>query len=269
MPMPAPPKRACSRYSATGTLCTTPTARADGWCGVCDGYTVRAPREETERRQRWHWGPGPWHPAPLGLETDEAYEIEIHPHVVRDYSSHHTVPPKTAVVQIRSLLEDLITSGAPTEADVRGRRRIYLPQGGYGLMLSQDRGTVVRYCTRHAERTWAQYRGGVHSRISTPNRGTAWQRAALAEHLPVKVTATALHGYTRHVLGTKITRGNIDDIARRLAAHLNEYVLPKWDRTADVTLADGQGSTWVLAVDDRSPEGVVVANYATGVRTEE
>ncbi|MFD3997245.1 hypothetical protein [Streptomyces sp. NPDC058583] len=48
-------------------------------------------------------------PAPLGLETDEAYEIGIHPHVVRDYSGHHAVPPKTAVVvQLRSLLEDLI-----------------------------------------------------------------------------------------------------------------------------------------------------------------
>ncbi|MFF3615845.1 hypothetical protein [Streptomyces sp. NPDC002580] len=265
MPAPAPPKRGCTRFNADGTPCTTRTARGDGWCGGCDGYTARTPNSGPGKRARWQWGAGPWRPGLLGLEPDEAYEIEIHPRVVNDYSAHHTVSPNVAVVQIRSLLEDLITSDAPTEIDGGGYWRILLPRDSYGLMLSPDRGLILRYCTRHRERTWAQYRSGVLSRISYGGSGgAAWRREALAEYTTMKVGGSAFHGFARHILGVKTTRDNVDEVARQFAAYLNEHVLPRWDRTTREAVDDGRGVTWILAVDDQSPDGIVIANYATG-----
>ncbi|MGY5047340.1 hypothetical protein ACWDE0_17120 [Streptomyces sp. 900105755] len=209
-------------------------------------------------------GPHAWQPAELGLDADEAYEIEIRPRVVHGYSAHHGVSPKTAIVQIRSLLEDLITTEAPTETNEDGNWRILFPREGYGLMLSPDRTLILRYCTRHAERTWAQVRSGVTSRISDGrNKGRAWCREALAKHLPIHVTTSALHGYTKHALGVKVTRDNVDELACQLACHLNDHVLPKWQRSPSETIDDKNGITWVLVVDDQSPDGAVVANYAT------
>lgn len=269
MPVPVPPAHSCTRYNADGARCTTRTVRVDGWCGECDGYTTRTPHRDTAR-PRWSWGDGTWQAAALGLEPDEAYEIEIHRRVVDDYSAHHGVSPKTAIVQIRSLLEDLITVNAPSETDGGGYWRILLPRDGYGLMLSPDRGLILRYCSRHMERTWAQYRRGVLSRIS-PGRGgggSAWRREALANHAPIRVTESAFHGYARHVLHVKTTRDNVDEVAQQLAAHLSEHVLPKWRRTPNETVDDMHGTTWVLAINAQSPDGIVITNYATGSQAE-
>ncbi|MFJ9799805.1 hypothetical protein [Streptomyces sp. NPDC101145] len=264
MGTPAPPRRICTRYNADGSRCTARTVRGDGWCGDCDGYTSRAPDEGL--RPRWHWGDHDWQPAALGLEVDEAYEVDIHPRVVRDYSAHHRVTPKVAIHELRSLLEDLLIAGESAETDDGGYWRIFAARDGYGLMLSPDRSTILRYCTRHLERTWAQHRGGVASRLAKRHGSTAWCREALAKYTSLPVYASPMSNYARHVLGMKLNRGTVDTVAENLVAHLEECVLPKWRRTAREQIDDGQGTVWVLVVDERAPDGAVIASFAADAK---
>lgn len=216
------------------------------------------------RRSEWRWGTGTWTPGTLGMDSDEAYEIDVTPGAVATYGRVHAVVPQVAETQIRSLLEDLISERAATERSSTGTWRIYFRRHGYGLVISADRGHVLRYCTRHAERTWAQYRTGVTSRISGPGGLPAWKREAVAGHLPLPVGGKALNLYARHTLGLKVTRDTVDDIARRLAAHLGAHVLPHWSRTGETAIEDGHGNTWILLRTERFPDGIIAAVYATG-----
>lgn len=265
---PAPPRRPCRRYGADGTACSNTTNRADGWCGRCDGYTTVTPAVTRDapgpRRSEWRWGPGAWTPGTLGMDSDEAYEVDVTPGAVATYARVHSVVPQIAETQIRSLLEDLISEQATTERSGTGTWRIYFRKHGYGLVISADRSHVLRYCTRHAERTWAQYRTGVTSRISGSGGMAAWKREAVSGHVPLPIGGKALNLYARHTLGLKITRDTIDEIARRLAAHLAENVLPHWLRTEEAVIEDGHGNTWVLLRNERFPDGIIATVYATG-----
>ncbi|MEE1838100.1 hypothetical protein [Streptomyces sp. SP17KL33] len=248
--------------------------RADGWCGECAGYTTPTPATPDPNPTRhWYWGKGTWRPAALDLDSDEAYEVDIHPGVVDFYSRHHGGTRKAAILDIRGLLEDLITADARTETDEEGNYRIYLKQAGYGLMLTADRGEVVRYRTKHRERTWPQFRKGVKSRpgASIPARLSAlpaWQRGPMST-LPIQMTSSAFNSYARHSLGVKVTQDNITTIVEQLTAHLVAHVLPKWQHTEQETVDDGHGRTWLLAVNSDAQDGVALANFATDTGHEE
>ncbi|MFD9462059.1 hypothetical protein [Streptomyces sp. NPDC060027] len=265
---PAPPRRACVRYGADGVRCGNATNRADGWCGQCEGYTTPEPpttdAEAKPRRSAWRWGPGDWKPAPLGMDSDEAYEIDVTPGAVATYAKVHAVEPQNAETEIRSLFEDLIADQAATERNEAGAWRVYFPKHGYGLLISEDRSHILRYCTRHMERTWAQYRTGVASRIAGPNRMPAWKREGVARHIDLAVGGKVVDLYARHKLGLKVTSENIDEVARRLAAHVNENVLPQWRHGDDESIDDGGGNTWRLVRDDEHPGGLILATYASG-----
>jgi hypothetical protein len=250
--------------------CTTPTVRGDGWCGECAGYTTPAP-PQTEHNpvMHWYWGEVEWRPATLDMDPDEAYEVDIAPGTVDHYARLHNVSRKAAILEIRGLLEDMITADARTETDEQGRYRVQFKQKGYGLMLTADRGMVVRYCTKHRERTWAQLRSGVASRsagsgtIFSPAGGSgipAWQRQAMST-LPIRVSKSAFASFARHSLGTKVTRDNVADITEQLTAHLTAHVLPKWQRTENETVDDGHGRAWLLVVNSKAPDGAVLATF--------
>ncbi|MFI8185960.1 hypothetical protein ACIF70_36390 [Actinacidiphila glaucinigra] len=267
MAIPAPPQRICARFAADGARCTIATTRADGWCGKCDGYTTAHAAMATGQkpaRSQWRWGPGPWAVAELGMDSDEAYEIDITPGAIATYTRVHSVAPKVADTQIRSLLEDLISEHATTLRNAEGAWRVYFRKHGYGLLLSQDRTHVLRYCTWHAERTWAQHRTGIASRISAPGGMPAWKREAVAKHIPLPIAEKAVNLYARHALGLKATAETIDDIAQQIGANLRENVLPKWDRGDVEAIDDGHGNTWRLIRTDDQPDGIVTAVYATG-----
>ncbi len=273
--MPTTTPATCTRYNADGARCQIPTVRLDGWCGQCDGYRRPIPEKlrESSSGSHWVWGPPErWTAAPLGLDPDEAYEVEVLENAIHYYCRIHGVTRQAAEVEIRSLLEDLITSGAATERNTSGDWRIYLERKGYGLGLTPDRGAVARYRTRHRERTWAQVKNGVRSRVAAPRKhsargGAAWQRAALQDPaLPIEVAPLALSQYARFGLGQRLTQDNIGGIVQQLAAHLRDHVLPRWEQEhgPSETLSDGGNGTWVLATDEDAPKGIVLSVRFTG-----
>lgn len=86
----------------------------------------------------------------------------------------------------------------------------------------------------------------------------------MSGHIPLPIGGKVLNLYARHTLGLKVTRDTIDEIVRRLAAHLADNVLPHWPRTEEAVIEDGHGNTWVLLRNERFPDGVIATVYATG-----
>ncbi|MFB7216518.1 hypothetical protein [Streptomyces sp. NPDC056255] len=197
------------------------------------------------------------------MSSDEAYEVDVTPGAIANYGRVHAVTPQVAETQIRSLLEDLISEQAATEQSETGAWRIYFRKHGYGLLISEDRSHVLRYCTWHMERTWAQYRTGVTSRITGPGGMSAWKREAVTKYIPLPIGEKAVNLFARHVLGLKLTPENIDVAAEQIGVHLSKNVLPHWQRGDDEAIDDGIGNTWRLVRSEHHPDGMIVAVYAT------
>lgn len=260
MPVPAPPP--CTRYQADGTRCRNTTTRTDRWCGRCDGFATAHPPSPPAVPS-----PAPSTPASRpstvhGLEPEHAYVIRVSRNAVRRYSRTHRTDDRVSEAQIRTLLEDAIIAGASTSVDESGR--LMISHQGYGLVLSPDRGLVVSYFTSHLERTWQQVRGGVRSRIpAARDRAAHAHRQAVIQRLPIRTTPQAFNLYARRVLNTRSDRTTFDAIGRALEKHLINHVLPQWMRSAEETIDDGTGWTWLLVRNERAPEGLVAACFAT------
>ncbi|WP_164543603.1 hypothetical protein [Streptomyces mobaraensis] len=166
----APIRRICTRYTADGQPCLNFTDRHDRWCGSCAGFSAAAPRPGQYgnywfRPENDRCG---WTPAPCPFAPDWAYEVSITQTAQQQFITSHGGTPAQAEAQLRSLLEDLLRSGRIDQArpDAGGMWRLMFFEEGYLLLVSADREAVIAYRTRHAERTWSQYKAGVRSRVA-------------------------------------------------------------------------------------------------------
>ncbi|WP_432923533.1 hypothetical protein ACQPZZ_26825 [Microbispora sp. CA-135349] len=175
-PIPAPPIRPCTRYRRDGSKCPETTTYADGWCRAegCDGFSrpdpaiaqpVERPAEAPQKILRLK------RIVPLSavpFDPDDAYTVQVSRAAVRSFIAAHGGRPAEAEAQIRSLLEDLLL-GTPQTTASRGTNGSWvLVTGkpfGYGIILAEDDNVVVHYSTLHRERTYAQARAGVTSRV--------------------------------------------------------------------------------------------------------
>lgn len=204
---PAPPsRRTCPRYNADGSACTTTTTRADGWCGECDGFTLAQTTSREHVDLKWFQrrpNHQEWTAVPAPLAAEEAYEVTVAYAAREQFATRHTCTETEAEAQIRSLLEDLLLSGQIDRAE-DGLYRLMFQKDGYLLLLSADTEVVKAYRTRHRERTWAQLKSGVKSRITPPRRAPVWARGLLDEQDgPALITWRALSNYGKAYAGGK------------------------------------------------------------------
>lgn len=198
MPMPAPPRRQCTRHSKDGQRCTAGTVRADRWCGTCDGYLNAS-------------GPAPsgQNPRVFGscetdmppLDGEDAYEISVTRDAKHAYTARHGGTFEQAEVALRSLLEDALLLGKHGTRTAAGRWAVGTDKFTYAVYLSPDLEALVHYRTAHAERTWAQVKAGVRSRITHRTKKRAkWLTgvAQTCQDMPVRVSDAALLGYANH-----------------------------------------------------------------------
>lgn len=180
MPVPGPPRQQCARYSAAGRRCETLTARFDGWCGECDGFTqaIEPSLEERERkiaanraaRERAAANPGydrVYETPPLSAE--DLGVLEVGQAAIRNFLERHGGSEAAARQQILSLVEDCVTSGSAHRRP-SGYWTLSVKKGAYNVSITPDLDLVTNYRTLHAERTWAQVKAGVKSRLSARPR---------------------------------------------------------------------------------------------------
>jgi DNA helicase IV len=237
-------ERSCTRHHADGQRCRNRTSSPDGWCrqSGCDGYRTRRARRPQD--QPTVLG------SPAGLDTGARLEPSVRASVITvsaaaraRFAVHHRATAREAEVEIRAMLGDLLAEGRQAR---RKDGRWHLERDGYRLVLDRSAASVVDYQTVHAERSWAQYRAGVTSRISqrtfTRHRDTATERIeeqpmsaptppvpsqagpqdpTAAEHLrlflagvaqPEEARDQSLYGFLRHSLIADLYRaGNRPD----------------------------------------------------------
>lgn len=193
-PVPAPPIRRCTRYRRDGSKCPETTTYADGWCRTegCDGFgrpdavwasegerPAEAPQKTLPLKQAVPLSAVPFDP-------DDAYTVQVSRAAIRSFIAAHGGRPAEAEAQIRSLLEDLLLGTPRTKASRGNNGSWMLSTGkpfGYGLVLAHDNNVVVHYSTLHRERTYAQARAGVTSRIEgrTPDGKRKYSPGARAK----------------------------------------------------------------------------------------
>lgn len=188
----------CNRYRPDGQPCTSPadlTGRTDGWCGQCEGFTQpRRGRRQSPPPPTKFSTEGTWlKQDPTGMDIAEASSISLAPDAVATYAWKHNVDNDEAETQIRYLLEDLAKDGQPSKRKEDGLWR--LTNQGFALILDRRLSTVLMYKTLHRERTWAQVKDGVRSRVS---RGGGWF-GALPAHTEITLycTKNAVLGWAR------------------------------------------------------------------------
>lgn len=171
-------ERTCTRHHADGQLCRNRTSSPDGWCRQpgCDGYRIRRPRHTEDRPTVLG--------SPAGLDTGARLEPSVQASTITvsaaaraRFAVRHRATAREAEVEIRAMLGDLLEEGRQAR---RTDGRWHLERDGYRLVLDRSAASVVDYQTAHAERSWAQHRAGIDSRISqrtsTRHRGTATER---------------------------------------------------------------------------------------------
>ncbi|NYH55773.1 DNA helicase IV [Nocardiopsis arvandica] len=164
--------RTCTRHHADGRQCRNRASSPDGWCRQpgCDGY-------RTERVRHLDDQPAVLH-VPAGLDTAARLEDSVRADGVTvgaaaraRFAVRHRAGAREAEAEIRAMLGDLLTEGRQAR---RTDGHWHLERDGYRLVLDRAAASVVDYQTVHAERSWAQYRAGVVSRISQrAQEGTA------------------------------------------------------------------------------------------------
>ncbi|MFF8764247.1 HelD family protein [Nocardiopsis dassonvillei] len=161
-------ERTCTRHHADGQRCRNRTSSPDGWCRQpgCGGYRTR--RARRPEGQQTVLG------SPAGLDTGARLEPSVRAATITvstaaraRFAVRHRATAREAEVEIRAMLSDFLTEG-------RQSRRTdgcwHLERDGYRLVLDRFAASVVDYQTVHAERSWAQHRAGIDSRISQRTR---------------------------------------------------------------------------------------------------
>ncbi|WP_231493907.1 UvrD-helicase domain-containing protein [Nocardiopsis sp. CNT312] len=160
-------ERTCARHRADGRRCTNRTSSPDRWCREpgCDGYRTEKARARNKATAL---------PVPDGLDTSvrldasvQADGITVSAAARARFAVWHKASAVEAQAEIRTMIDDLLAEGR------QARRTDGLWQvecHGYRLVLNSTATSVVDYQTVHAERSWAQYRAGVSSRVSQQSR---------------------------------------------------------------------------------------------------
>lgn len=182
MPIPEPPQRQCARYSAAGRRCDRLTPRYDQWCGDCDGFAqaIEPSMEERKKRIEESWvrreksahrtgGAGSELAEKVPLEPEDLADMRVSRGAIQEFLKRHGGSQDAARQQILSLLEDCMTSGK-TRKKQSGYWDLTVRGGTYGVTLDPDLTLVTSYRTVHLERTWAQVKAGVKSRVSGGSR---------------------------------------------------------------------------------------------------
>jgi len=156
--------RTCRRYQRNGLRCTNKTRRYDGWCGQCDGYSEPAPPSRPRPARVWtHEGNEQAFPP---IDIADVQDMRIAPWALTQFIRRHGGTEHEAEAQIRTLAEDIILM--PFRRGLRNRLEkrwvIATPHFDYRLVLSEEL-DVIGYATKHVERTWAQVKKGVPSRL--------------------------------------------------------------------------------------------------------
>lgn len=155
--------RRCSRYHADGTRCTNLTKELGGWCRQdgCGGYRTRRPV-----RSSHHSGfpriVASAHAVRIELTDEQLAGIRVTPEARNSFLAHHRGTPREAEVEIRAMLEDF-RHGARQFRQRDGQ--LLLQQDRYRLALSPGADAVTGYWTVHQERSYAQVKAGVPSRL--------------------------------------------------------------------------------------------------------
>ncbi|WP_150252423.1 HelD family protein [Nocardiopsis deserti] len=163
VPVPAQ-ERACTRHHADGQRCRNRTSSPDGWCRQpgCDGYRTRRARRPQD--QPTVLG------SPAGLDTGARLEPSVRASAITvsaaaraRFAVRHRATAREAEAEIRAMLGDFLAEGRQAR---RTDGRWHLERDGYRLVLDRPAASVVDYQTVHAERSWAQHRAGISSRVS-------------------------------------------------------------------------------------------------------
>ncbi|MFE3631547.1 hypothetical protein [Streptomyces goshikiensis] len=253
-PVPQPPTRQCSRFLRDGTRCEIRTTFADGWCQRCDGFNraqVDIPADSAQRlNDRLEWPTVTCAP----LDSDEAYSVRVTKSTVEQFVGRHSGTRDAALVQIRSLLENMLIPGGGTVQRhiATGKWRLSVSEG-FSLFLSSEADVVTGYGTGHKERTYAQVKAGVKSRAAR-SRSRGWiHEAQAALGLTFIISRGAARQFARLVLEDGLTQGNAAEVLRKVAQYLEQegFEVPAED--GETTWIDTAGWAWVVQVERGNP----------------
>jgi hypothetical protein len=260
-PVPGPPRRRCQRYRRDGSACTNITDYVDGWCRKddCAGFVrssrVIAPEivggpKGTARHLRETGVVGD------GLDPDDLGRVRITTRAADSFRYHHGGSDEAARVQLETMLDDFLRHSARSEHN----GLIRMARDGFQLVVAADLLTITGYSTVHRERTWAQVRAGVRSRISPRHRHSASELprgpsdelpepepslradavAAAVDPRTVMLTARVRRSYARLAKMTHVADNELDDRLRDdLRALLGGRVDPAYERVGAVDIVAG------------------------------
>ncbi|MFF2228315.1 hypothetical protein ACFVV7_33915 [Streptomyces globisporus] len=243
-----PPTRQCTRYKKDGSRCGLKTTRADGWCRTCEGYGRPAqPQREPELQQVTLWREVSARP----LESDEAYRIPISNAALAHFIAAHGGDRLAAEVQIRSLLEDLLTGDGPPALrhPETGRWRLRTRRDKFSITLSEDASLVTGYKSRHAERTYAQVKAGVPSRTASPRRREKkkWF-LALQTELPFGLGFMTARQFARHELKVEMTQANAAEVIKQVWSYMTRAGISLPTQEGESRFTDSAGLLWTFEV---------------------
>lgn len=248
--IPQPPTRQCTRYNKDGSRCAVRTPMADGWCRTCDGFVrpeAAQPKEEPELQQVTLWRETSTRP----LESDEAHEVSISNAALNHFVAAHGGDRRAAEVQIRSLLEDLLTGDArpALRHPETGRWRLRTRRDKFSVTLSSDASVVTGYKARHAERTYAQVKAGIPSRAASPRRREKkkWF-LALQTELPFSMGFMTARLFARQVLGVEMAQGNAAEVIEQVRDYMARASISLPTQEGESRVTDSAGLVWTFEV---------------------
>jgi hypothetical protein len=94
-------------------------------------------------------------------------DVSVSRTAIENFTWHHGGDPTAAESQIRSMLEDMLVGAGKAFRRTNGEIML-VAKGSFLLVVSPGGGVVRSYRTKHRDRTWAQVKAGVRSRVSRP-----------------------------------------------------------------------------------------------------
>lgn len=186
------------------------------------------------------------------LDVEDVAHISVARWAVKQFVRRHGGTEREAEAQIRSLAEDIILM--PQRRGLRNKREsrwvIATPHFEYRLILSEKL-DVIGYGTKHAERTWAQVKRGVPSRLRK-SKPPLWLRELVDEFnegrsITLSVKAAGL--YARHWGTYRIRQTNARELVA-MAFDAFDRAMESWNGSGlHVPDAEHADSSWVLTED--------------------
>ncbi|MCZ0984281.1 hypothetical protein ACWEN4_27250 [Streptomyces violaceorubidus] len=248
--IPQPPTRQCTRYNKDGSRCAVKTVTADGWCRTCDGFgrpEAAQPKKEPVLQQATLWRETSDRP----LESDEAYEVSISNAALNHFIDAHGGDRRAAEAQIRSLLEDLLTTGArpALRHPETGRWRLRTQRDKFSVTLSRDASVVTGYKARHVDRTYAQVKAGVPSRVASPrHRERKKWFLALQTELPFGMGVMTARLFARLELGFEMTEDNAAEVIEQMRDYMARAGISLPTQEGESRVTDSAGLEWTFEV---------------------